>query len=163
MAFGSTMKSGKDGTFRCLDELLLTALVITTWSKRATIISKKSQGCHGALAVCGHLCRRDKFTWSQLEGLGVKKSNRTVLTFFTTIFGRNTVDHIPISSNGDFINVHVIAIIKGDTASSAVSRSLGKFGMFLLFIRAIVVLLFFCLGWLRRWFAGLAGWGRWGL
>jgi hypothetical protein len=164
VAFGTTMESAKNSTWRCLDELLLTALFITTWAKRATLVGKQGQGRNGALAVGGHLGRCDKLTRTQFEGLGVEKSDRTVLTFLATIFGSNAMDHIPIGSDGDFINMHVIAIIKGISTSCTVGRSLRKLGAFLLFFRAVVVLLFLSLGRLGgRWFAGLAGWGSWGL
>jgi hypothetical protein len=159
MAFGTAMESTKNGTWGCLDELLLTTLVITTWAKRATLVGKQGQGRDVALAVCGHLCRSNKFTRPQLECLGVEKSDRTVLTFLATILSGNTMDHISIGSDSDFINVHVISIIKGSSTSSTVGRSLRKLGPCLLFIRAVVILLFFSLGGLGSWFVGLAGWG----
>jgi hypothetical protein len=86
-----------------------------------------------------------------------------MFAFLATILDRNAMDHIFIGGNGDFIKMHVIAIIKGISASSTVGRSLRKFGPFLLFIGAVVVLLFFSLGRFGGWFVCLAGRSSWGL
>lgn len=145
VTLGRAMKATKCGSLGSLDEFL-TTLVIATGSKFGAAIGEEGQGSHDTLAVGGDLGRGDAFAGTQLESLGVVTSDTAILALLSTILGGNSMDHIAICRDGNFVNVHVIAIIKvgPTTTTSSKGWRLRKLGTFLLFvpIRAVIVLLF---------------------
>ena len=187
---GTSMDSTQHSARGSLDDLSI-AFFVSAWAELGTTVGEKGNGSHVWLAeqsettaTNSHLGRGDEFTGTQLESLGIVTSNTAALFLLSTVLHGNSMDMVSVRSHRDFINVHMIAVVKVLAAFPAKGRRLRKFGPFLFLLllglvivatvivrSVVVVLLFFGSSTRRRFAAGLGGrglvglgsWSRWGL